>query len=247
MSIGSEEDLKALKKIGKIVSIAREEMIKAVKPGISTKELDEIGRRVLSGYGARSAPQYEYNFPGFTCISVNDEVAHGIPGDRILKRGDIVNVDVSAELDGYFADTGMSVVVSDADELKQTLCACSKNALFKAIQKAKAGTRINQIGRAIYNESRRNGFTVIKNLTGHGIGRRLHEEPHHILNYFELWDNQILNSGLVLAVETFVSTGAEYVLEDGNGWTLKTPDGSIVAQFEHTIVVTDKDPVILTA
>lgn len=247
MSIDSEKDLKALQIIGKIVSIAREEMIKAAKPGISTKELDRIGEKVLLSYGARSAPKFEYNFPGHTCISVNEEVAHGIPGPRVLKQGDMVNIDVSAELDGYFADTGATVVLEDSRSFKTTLCDASQTALSKGIGKARAGTKINQIGKAIQNQARENGFTVIKNLTGHGIGRKLHEEPAHILNYFDIWDNRILNTGLVLAIETFVSTRAEFVIQDKNGWTLKTPDRSLVAQFEHTVVVTEDEPIILTA
>ncbi len=247
MSIENENDIKALEKIGKIVSIAREEMIKAIRPGITTKELDRIGEKVLSDYGAHSAPKCEYNFPGCTCISINDEVAHGIPGPRVLKDGDVINVDVSAELGGYFSDTGATVVIGNGTELKQLLCECSKSALYKGIEKAKSGVKINQIGRAIYNESQSKGFTVIKNLTGHGIGRKLHEEPSYILNYYDKKDNKILTSGMVLAVETFVSTGAEYVIEDLDGWTLKTPDGSIVAQCEHTIIVTENEPFILTA
>lgn len=246
MSIGSEKDLLALQNIGKIVGTVREAMIKAIRPGISTKELDELAGQKLADFGARSAPKYEYYFPGHTCISVNDEAAHGIPGRRKLKEGDTVNIDVSAERGGYFADTGASVVVGSAEEIKHKLCECSRNALFKAIQQAKAGAKINRIGKAIASESYNSGFKVIKNLTGHGIGRRLHEEPLNILNYFERWDNQILNAGLVLAIETFVSTGAEYVREEADGWTLKTPDKSLVAQFEHTIVVTEGEPIILT-
>jgi len=198
-------------------------------------------------FGARSAPKYEYNFPGYTCISVNDEVAHGIPGKRILKQGDIVNIDVSAELDGYFADTGASIVLDNLDKLKNSLCECSNKALLNGISKARTGAKINQIGKTIFNQAKSNGFTVIRNLTGHGIGRKLHEKPSHILNYFDIWDNQVLNTGLVLAMETFISTGAEYVVEDIDGWTLKTPDKSIVAQFEHTIIVMENEPIILTA
>ena len=171
MSIDSEKDLKKLAAIGKIVAVVRDEMVKQVKPGITTKELDEIGKRVLRNYGAHSAPMCEYNFPGYTCISVNDEAAHGIPGAKILKRGDSVNIDVSAELNGYFADTGATVVVDNADQLKNNLCECSKSALLKAIAKVKAGTPINRIGKAIYDEAASNGFKVIKNLAGHGIGR----------------------------------------------------------------------------
>lgn len=247
MSIDTEKDFKALQKIGKIVALAREEMIKSVKSGITTKELDQIGRKVLAGCGARSAPKVSYRFPGYTCISVNDEAAHGIPGPRILKPGDSINIDVSAELNGYFADTGATIVLENQDAQKLALCQCSKNALFQGIAQAKAGAKINRIGKAIHNEAKRNGFTVIRNLTGHGIGRKLHEEPTYILNYFDPRDNQLLKSGLVLAIESFISTGAEYVRQTKNGWTLKTPDRSIVAQFEHTVIVTENQPIILTA
>ncbi len=246
MTIGSEEDLLALKRVGGVVSLVRDEMQKAVRPGMTTGELDMIGETLLNKYGARSAPRYEYDFPGATCISVNDEVAHGIPGDRVLQAGDLVNIDVSAELNSYFADTGATVVVGNGDEEKAALCNCSKRALDRAIFGARAGSRISGIGRAIQNEARENGYKVIRNLTGHGVGRRLHEEPDDILNYFEKHDRRLLTKGLVLAIESFVSSGAEYVIEDRGGWILRTPDKSLVAQFEHTIVVTDGEPVILT-
>lgn len=247
MSIDSEEDLKALEQIGRIVSIAREEMIKNIKPGITTKELDAIGQHVLASFGAKSAPKCEYNFPGFTCISVNDEAAHGIPGRRVLMPGDNINIDVSAELNGYFADTGATVILMEPNSAKNKLCDCAKSALFKGIAHARAGEKLNRIGKAIEQEAKRNGFTVIRNLAGHGIGRKLHEKPSHILNYYDPADKRKLRSGLVLAIESFVSTGAKFVTTDRDGWTLRTPDGSIVAQFEHTVVVTEKEPIILTA
>lgn len=247
MTIESEEELLGLQRIGRIVALTREEIVKAVRPGISTGELDEVGEKALSRHGANSAPRCEYSFPGATCISINEEVAHGIPGKRVIKSGDIVNIDVSAELDGFFADTGATVIAGTPGEAQVRLCECSLNALRQGITKARAGTRINQIGRAIYREAISNGFTVIKNLTGHGTGRRLHEEPEGILNYFDKRDSRLLKSGMVLAIESFVSTGAEYVIEASNGWTLKTPDRSLVAQYEHTIVVTKNAPVILTA
>lgn len=247
MSIETEFDLIGLQNIGRIVALARDKMLKAVAAGITTKELDEIGEKVLLQYGAKSAPKHEYGFPGVTCISINDEAAHGIPGPRYIKEGDSVNIDVSAVLEGYYADTGATVVVGNTAPIKSALCECSRSALQKGIDKARAGARINQIGKAINNEARSKEFKVIRNLTGHGIGRRLHEEPEYILNYFDIRDSKILKEGLVLAVETFVSTGAEYVYQDSDGWTLKTPEGSIVAQFEHTIVVTKNQPIILTA
>lgn len=246
MAITSELELIALRKVGKVVALTREALIRSIKPGITTAELDGIAGQILRRFGAKSAPQLLYGFPGLTCISINDEVAHGIPGDRVIIAGDQVNIDVSAELDGFYADTGATVLVEPVSALQRELCNCSQNALNKAIETAVAGYKINQIGRVIHNEAKSNGFTVIKNLTGHGIGRKLHEEPHHIPNYFDRWDNKVLTAGLVLAIETFVSTGAEFVRKASDGWTLKTPDQSLVAQFEHTIVVTNGRPIILT-
>ncbi|MED4585799.1 type I methionyl aminopeptidase [Brevibacillus choshinensis] len=247
MSIQNEMDLICLKRVGRIVAEAREAMLQAVKQGVSTKELDEIGKDVLTKYGAHSAPRREYEFPGYTCISVNHVVAHGIPDGYRLKEGDLINIDVSAELDGYYADTGASIVVGEGDARKQSLCKCAEQSLYKALASAKAGSKLSQIGRIVQNEARRNGFTVVKNLTGHGIGKSLHEEPTHILNYFDKWDKRLLTDGLVIAVETFISTGTEYVKDGKDGWALITPDKSLVAQYEHTVVVTNGQPIILTA
>lgn len=246
MSIETPKDLEELKKIGRIVANVREKIISSVKPGVTTKELDRIAEKELYKYGARSAPKIDYSFPAYTCISVNDEIAHGIPSDRRIKKGDIVNVDVSAEKNGYYADTGASIVVNSQSQKKNDLCDCARKALLEGIERAKAGCKINQIGKAISKVASENGFYVIKNLSGHGIGRKLHEEPDQILNYHDIWDERVLSEGLVLAVEAFISTGAEYVIEDKNGWTLKTPNRSIGAQFEHTIVVTNGEPIVLT-
>jgi len=247
MIIKNEQDLEGLRKIGRIVALAREEMKRLAKPGMTTKELDLIGKRVLDEHGAESAPEKEYNFPGITCISINEEVAHGIPGDRVIQDGDLVNIDISAALDGYYADTGISFVVGQGDELKARLCQAAEDAFWAAMKKTKTGAKRNQIGRAVFNEARKNGFTVIENLTGHGIGRSLHEEPEHILNYFDPRDGALLRDGLVLAVEPFISAGASHIVELGDGWTFVTPDKSLVAQCEHTIVVTKGEPIVLTA
>jgi methionyl aminopeptidase len=247
MTANTEKDLTALKKIGEIVAEARDDMLSAVKPGITTAELDAIGEAVLIKHGARSAPRCMYHFPGVTCISLNDVAAHGIPGKRAIKEGDLVNVDVSAELGGYFGDTGASVVVEPATDLKLNLCNCSRTALYKAIEVIKAGTKINQIGRAIENQALSCGFKVIKTLTGHGIGHKLHEEPFNVLSFWRKNDRGILREGMVIAIEGFISSGAEFVKQDSDGWTLRTPDRSLVAQFEHTVVVTKDKPIILTA
>ncbi|MEB5478761.1 type I methionyl aminopeptidase [Shouchella clausii] len=247
MSIESEHDLIALQKIGRIVAMAREEMLSSVQAGITTAELDRIGKRVLDEHGAVSAPYITYGFPGTTCISVNEVAAHGIPGPRVLKEGDVVNIDVSAELGGYYADTGATTVVGSRSPHKEKLCQSSLRALQQGLKKARAGTKISGIGRAIHNEARKDGFTVIRNLAGHGIGRKLHEMPDGILNYYDPRDNRLLTNGLVLAVETFVSDGAEFVDEGADGWGLLLPDNHYAAQFEHTIVITKDKPLVLTA
>lgn len=246
MIIQNESELEALKKIGKIVAIAREEMLKAVKPGVTTKELDMIAKEVLDSYGAKSAPITEYNYPGYTCISINDEVAHGIPGGRVIREGDLVNVDVSAVLDGFYSDTGATIIAGESPAVVKKLLKCSEDALYKGISKAKAGSKVNQIGRAIFNEARNNGFTIIRDLTGHGIGRKLHDEPQYIFNYYNKENDELMVNGMVLAIETFISTKAEHIEELEDDWTLVTPDGSWVSQFEHTVVVNNNEPIILT-
>jgi len=246
MIIGNEQDLESLRKIGRIVALAREEMKNQAKAGMTTKELDMIGKKILDEHGAISAPEKEYNFPGVTCISVNEEVAHGIPGDRVLKNGDLVNVDVSAVLDGYYSDTGISFVIGQ-DEEKEKLCQAAVDAFWAAMKKVKAGSKQNQIGRAVSNFAHQNGYAVIENLTGHGVGRSLHDAPNHILNYYDPMDKALLKKGLVIAVEPFISMKADHIIERGDdGWTFVTPDNSLVAQCEHTIVVTNGEPIILT-
>lgn len=173
-------------------------------------------------------------------------MAHGIPGSRVIEEGDLVNIDVSGSLDGYFADTGISFVVGDGYEAKEKLCAVAKSAFDRAMTKVKAGSKLNQIGKAVEREARDHGLTVIMNLTGHGVGRSLHEKPDHVLNYYDAWDSTILKDGMVLAVEPFISEKAEHIVESGDGWTFITPDKSLVAQIEHTIVVTKNKPIILT-
>ncbi|OCS91371.1 type I methionyl aminopeptidase [Caryophanon latum] len=247
MIVTTQEEIEAFKKIGRIVAEIREEMKAATKPGVTTKELDEIAGRMFEEVGAISGPKGEYDFPGFTCISVNHEVAHGIPGDKVIQEGDLVNIDVSGSLNGYFADTGISFVVGDGYEDKEKLCAVAKSAFDRAMTKVKAGSRLNQIGKAVEREANDHGLTVIMNLTGHGLGKSLHEAPDHILNYYDAWDATIMKEGMVLAVEPFISAAAEHIVESGDGWTFITPDKSLVAQIEHSIIVTKDKPIILTS
>lgn len=241
-------DYDALREIGRIVALARDEMAKVVKPGMTTKELDAIGQRVLEEEGAASAPITMYEFPGYTCISLNDVAAHGIPGEEVIQEGDIVNVDVSAVKDGYYADTGRTVIAGAAKSPQhERLVEVSLTSLEAGLSKVKAGVKVNQIGKAIYSDARKNGFTVIRNLAGHGLGRTLHGEPETISNYYSREENQLLKAGQVIAVETFISTKDEIVYQsEEDGWTLFTPNKSLVSQFEHTVIVTEDGYEVLT-
>lgn len=216
MIVQTKEELEALKKIGRLCAEIREAMKAATKPGVSTKELDEIAGRMFAEAGAISGPKGEYDFPGYTCISVNHEVAHGIPNDKPLKEGDLINIDVSGSLNGYFADTGISFVVGDLrNEKIEKLCTVAKSALDRAMTKVKAGSKLNQIGKAVEREARDHGLSVILNLTGHGVGRALHEAPDHVLNYYDAWDTTIMKEGMVLAVEPFILKKRSILLNQG--------------------------------
>ena len=247
MTIDSEYDLVALKRIGKIVALTLQEMTRKLRPGMTTAELDKIGADFLYQYGARSAPMLVYNFPGTTCISINEEAAHGIPGERTIQPGDLVNIDVSAELDGYFADNATTVAVPPTSKQQRKLLACTQNALQKAIQSARAGQRMNVIGRKIESEARRCGYQLLRELNGHGVGRNIHEEPLTVANYFNPYDRSTLEDGLVITIEPFFSSGASWVKTGTDGWTLSTVDGSLCAQFEHTLVIRRGRPIVITA
>ncbi|HWO96454.1 MAG TPA: type I methionyl aminopeptidase [Bacillus sp. (in: firmicutes)] len=240
------EDFNGLKEIGKIVSLIREELVQKTVIGVSTKELDVIAGSLFEQHGAISAPKGEYNFPGYTCISVNEEVAHGIPGSRVIKEGDIVNIDVSGSKNGYFADTGISFVVGKGAPVLTKLCNTAVEAFEAGLKKAKPGSRKSELGKAVIATARKNGLTVIKNLTGHGIGRTIHEAPHHIYNYHEPSDDELLKEGMVIAFEPFISTREEEVFQyEDDEWTFVT-ENSFVAQCEHTIIVTKNGPIVIT-
>jgi methionyl aminopeptidase len=247
MTADSQNDIQHLKAIGRICAEALRRMQGAVRAGMTTRELDEIGRAFLAGEGARSAPQVMYNFPGATCISVSPVIAHGIPDEHVLREGELIHIDVSAELDGYFADTGASLVVSKSEKHFDKLLEATKNALTKALRAAKAGEPLNGISCAVQTEARKRGYNVIYDLTGHGIGRKLHEAPSEILNYYNPADRRMLNEGLVLAIEPFLTPGLGRTTQERDGWSLRTSDKAIAAQFEHTVIVTKNEPIILTA
>lgn len=210
MTVESQQDIDGILNTGRVVAYVRDAMLNAVEPGMTTAELDKLGAELLDRFGAKSAPRVTYNFPGATCISINEEAAHGIPGPRVIQAGDIVNVDVSAELDGYFADTGGTIVVPPVATVKARLCHATQLALKNALAEARAGAPINRIGKAVQRTAKSHGFKVIKNLAGHGVGRSLHEEPEDIVGYFDRRDTRRLQLGQVLAIEPFLSTKSTY-------------------------------------
>ena len=247
MSITKEEELAGMQKASEAVARTLKEMRAYAKPGMTTKELDDYGAAILSGFGARSAPLLTYRFPGCTCISVNNEVCHGIPSDkRILIEGDLVNIDVSAELNGFYSDNGGSFVLGKDINGHQKLIDASKQILHKAIYNIKGGVRISDIGHLIETEAKKRGYKVIKNLAGHGIGRSLHEAPGSISNYRDRFNHERFKKNAVVAIETFISTSSIYAETLEDGWTMVGNKGGFVAQHEHTIVVTDGKPIILT-
>mgnify|MGYP002656322770 FL=1 len=247
MIVKTDEELQALKEIGYICAKVRDTMQEATKPGITTKELDNIAKELFEEHGAISAPIQDEKFPGQTCISVNEEVAHGIPGKRIIREGDLVNIDVSALKNGYYADTGISFVVGEADNpLKQKVCDVALEAFDAAMAKVKPGTKLSNIGKAVHATARKNDLTVIKNLTGHGVGQSLHEAPSHVMNYYDPKDKTLLKEGVVIAVEPFISSKATFVTEKKNDWAFETKDKSFVAQIEHTVIVTKDGPILTT-
>lgn len=248
MSISKEAESVGMEQVSDVVAYTLKEMIKYAKPGISTKQLDDYGAEILQDYGANSAPYKAYKFPGWTCISVGNEFCHGIPSaNKILKDGDLINIDVSAELRGFWSDNGASFVIGEDKNGHQKLINASKEILQKALNNIKGGLRVADLGHLIETEARRRGYKVIKNLTGHGIGRSLHEEPAEIANYRDPLNTARFKKNAVVAIETFIATHSTYAVTQNDGWTMVGNKGGYMAQHEHTIVVTDNTPIILTA
>lgn len=242
------KDIEKLKEIGSIVARVRDSLAKRVKVGITTKSLDDYAKELFLEYGAVSAPISMYDFPGQTNISINEVVAHGIPNDYVIQDGDKVNIDVSPSKDGYFCDTAITVIAGKSNLILDDMIEVSKKALYAGIDAAKVGSSTANIGKNIYKVATQNNYTVIRNLTGHGVGKSLHEEPHYIFNYNEREGASLLNEGQVIAIETFISDEDEWIedeMEEGE-WELFTENKSMVIQFEHTIIVSKNGNIILT-
>lgn len=245
MSIGSDDDLRGLRHVGRIVALILAEMRSAAVPGITTGALDAIGGAAMKRLGARSAPQATYGFPGFTCISVNDEIVHGVPGSRRLSSGDVVKIDVTAEAGGYVADAARTVIIGQGSPLASRLRQSTIAALGAALKTARAGAPVSVIGRAVERQARADGFAVVRELCGHGVGRAIHEEPE-VPNYENRWQRDVLTDGLVIAVEPMLTASPARAVEMADGWTISTSNGALAAHEEHTIVIRHGEPLVLT-
>ncbi|MCC0806213.1 type I methionyl aminopeptidase [Methylobacterium sp. W2] len=246
MTVSNDDELAGLKQIGRIVADTLEAMGKAIEPGMTTLELDGIGRRIMEGAGARPAPELVYAFPGATCISVNEEIAHGIPGARRINPGDLVNIDVSAEKDGYFADTGASFAVPPVTRAVERLCRDGRRAMWTGLRQVGTGKPLAEIGRAVGAFARKNGYTLVRNLASHGVGLSLHEEPTEIATWPDASERRIMQEGLVFTVEPFLSLGATFAEDGDDPWTLYSQPKALTVQYEHTVIASRNGPIILT-
>lgn len=246
MTISNDDELKGLQEIGRIVANTLAAMAKAIEPGMTTAELDQIGRTLLEQAGARSAPELAYDFPGATCISVNDEIAHGIPGQRRIEAGDLINIDVSAEKHGFFSDTGASFVVPPVARRTERLCRDGRRALWAGIGQVGAGKPLAGIGQAVGRFAEKNGYTLVRNLASHGIGRSLHEEPTELATWPDRSERRLMQKGLVFTVEPFLSLGANWAENRDDPWTLYGEPRALTVQYEHTVVATANGALVLT-
>jgi methionyl aminopeptidase len=246
MSIKTAEELAGMRAAGLAVRCTLEVMKRAVRPGVTTAEVDEAGAKVIREHKARPAPAMVYGFPGVNLISVNNEVVHGIPGARKIREGDLVKLDVTIEKDGFMADAAITVGVGDISDEKSRLMACVERAFHKAMKAARAGVRVAEIGGEVEREVRRSGFSVIRELGGHGIGRTIHEPPS-VPNYLDRNLKDALTEGLVITVEPIIAAGSGKVFLGADGWTVETTDGGMSAHYEHTLVITNDQPILLTA
>ncbi|MEM1445502.1 MAG: type I methionyl aminopeptidase [Planctomycetota bacterium] len=245
MSIEDERDFAGLRLIGSLIGQTLREVVALAEPGLTTADLDRYIADRLVPLGVRSTPGHTYGFPGFACICVNDEAVHGVPGSRRLVSGDVVTVDLEADLDDYVADAARTFIVGESHPKDDRLCDCARAACYAGIDAARPGARARDIGRASDKRVRRSGFRVIRSLYGHGVGRAAHEPPN-IPGFDDPRCYETLHEGLVITVEPIVSMGSGRVLQDGQ-WIVRTADGAHAAHHEETIVVGRGGAHILTA
>jgi methionyl aminopeptidase len=246
MSINHLFELAGMQAAGRVVAETLRAVARELKPGVTTRELDDVAQSEFAKHGARSGPQVDFGYPAAICISVNEEAVHGIPGWRVIKPGDMVTIDVTAELDGFYADAAATHLVEPVSPLARALRDCAEAAFGKGAAQARSGVPIWRIGQAVEREVRRHGFRVLKGLCGHGIGRSVHEEPQ-VPNYADPRVPDVLTENLVITIEPIIAqtTSRSRVLRDG--WTIISSDGSLTAHHEHTMIIRKDAPLILTA
>ncbi|MDD5465097.1 MAG: type I methionyl aminopeptidase [Candidatus Omnitrophica bacterium] len=241
----SPEDLEMLKRSGKILAAVMRKVEKIVQPGITTLDIDRLSQELIIKENAVAAFKGYKGFPAASCVSVNEEIVHGIPGPRVLLEGDIVSIDLGVNYQGYFSDMAVTLAVGRIDESRKKLIAVTRQSLDTGIKQARVGNNLTDISHSIQTFVEAQGFSVVRQFVGHGIGAALHEDPE-IPNFGQPHSGPLLKSGMVLAIEPMINMGGWECLILDNGWTAVTKDGAPSAHFEHTVAVTDKGPVILT-
>ena len=237
--------IKKMREAGRLSALALKVGGEAVKPGVTTAEIDKAIHDFIVSQGATPSFLNLYGFPASACISVNDELIHGIPGNRVIKEGDIVSIDVGACLDGYHGDNAATFVAGTASEEALELLDVTKQSLYKGIEMAVVGNRVGDISNAVQTYCEERGYSVVREFVGHGIGRSVHEDPE-VPNFGAAGHGPRLVNGMCIAIEPMINAGTRFVSTDSNGWTVRTKDGKLSAHFEHTIAITDNGPIILT-
>lgn len=243
--ITERAEVERLRRCGLLVAEMLDRLTAEVKVGVSTGQIDALAAEMIAAAGAVSAPRKVYNFPGSICLSLNDEAVHGIPGERTVQPGDVVKVDVTVEMEGWITDAARTVLVEPVDPKVSALARCSETALLKALSLARSGRAIWEIGLAVETVVKKAGFRVLRQLCGHGVGRSIHESPV-VPNFYDRRYTDKLKSGMVITIEPILAMSTEDIVTAEDGWTIKTRDGSISTHFEHTLLITEREPVILT-
>jgi methionyl aminopeptidase len=241
----NERDVESMRSAGAVASTVLQEVCGWITPGVTTKEIDSFAASRIKSYGAKSAFLGYRKYPCYVCLSVNEQVVHGLASERRVHFGDIVSIDVGVVFEGYIGDTARTVAVGGCDVLAQKLIDVTEKSLYEGIARAVPGNRVVDISRAIQNYVERNGFSVVREFVGHGVGRSMHEEPQ-IPNYVDGKSSPKLRPGMTLAIEPMVNAGAPAVEILADGWTVVTKDGQPSAHFEHTVLITESEPEILT-
>lgn len=239
------EQIEKMAKAGKVLADIHKEIKKMIKPGVTTLEIDQFVDKFLKEKGATPEQKGYQGYPYAICASINDEICHGFPRDEKLKDGDIVTIDMVVNLDGWLADSAWSYGVGEVGEEKQRLLDTTKEALYLGIDQARVGNRLGDIGYAIQSFVEEKGYSVVKDFVGHGIGKDMHEDPQ-VLHYGSKGRGARLTDGMVITIEPMVNIGDYRMKIEDNGWTAKTVDGSLSAQYEHTLAITNDGPIVLT-